>query len=773
MVKSKLKMAGVLTGALLMATQASAQATLPPEQPTAEQPADGQPIVADAADAPGDIVVTALRRNSTVQSTPLSIVALSGDTLAKRGATQLQDYFRQVPNLNLNQGQIGQSRISIRGVNAAGEATVGLYYDETPVAGPAGTTQDSGSVAADLNLFDVERVEVLRGPQGTLYGASSMAGTLRVIFNKPSYTQVEGAGEVQLSSTDGGSMGYFGKGMINAPIIDDKLAVRLVGYYEKRPGYVDNVTYGTKNINDSQNWGVRGLIGLQPDEDTTITGTIIYQKSTADDQQGWYPQVGKYKASSSVRLPFDSKFQLYNLKLDRKLGGVNLTATGGYYRYDILRSLDFTPSVAALSRVPGACQAFYAQGTPCTSTQLASYAAFGQSRLPAIGYQPAWLRSQNYEVRLSSDRGNLLEWTVGGYYERRHDHIDSNVTTVSALDGSIPDPLQNLSYRYVETRQHQVAGFGELSLHPVENLTLTAGARYYDYRKTVAGEATLASPLTASALAPFNEETAKEHGWLEKFNVSYRITPRVMVYASASKGFRPGGANNIPVLPANLIVYKADSLWNYEAGLKSSWLDNKLVFNAAIFQIDWSDMQVSARTADGLYSFLTNAGKARVRGGEADLTLYPVPGLTLNGAVGYSDARLTQDQSNSAVLVTATTGRDGDRIPNTPAWTASASASYNWPLTDNLDGMLRADYAYTGDMRGTFRTTDPYFTRYGKYSTVNLRAGVEKEGWGLYVFCQNLTNEAGITGRSTGLGFTNLSYSIPPRTIGINARFGF
>ncbi len=272
-------------------------------------------------------MVTALRRTSTVQSAPLSIVALSGDTLAKAGATQLNDYFRQVPNLNVTAGQGGNNRISIRGVNSAGEATVGLYYDETPVTGPSGTSQDSGAVAADLNLFDVERVEVLRGPQGTLYGASSMAGTLRVIFNKPDYRGYDFASEAQVSSTHHGSMGYFFKGMINAPIVSDMLAVRLVSYYEQRPGWIDNVRFGTKNVDDQTNWGLRGLIGLKPDELTTITATLIYQKSTASDRQGWYPSVGRYKTNSPAVLPFDTEMQLYNLKADREFGFATLTAT--------------------------------------------------------------------------------------------------------------------------------------------------------------------------------------------------------------------------------------------------------------------------------------------------------------------------------------------------------------------------------------------------------------------------------------------------------------
>jgi outer membrane receptor protein involved in Fe transport len=711
-----------------------------------------------------EIVVTALHRNSTVQNAPLSIVALTGESLQERGATALQDYFRAVPNLNLTQGQIGSSRISIRGINAAGDPTTGLYYDEVPVTGPSGTTQDAGNNAADLNLFDVQRVEVLRGPQGTLYGSSSMAGTLRVIFNKPDPTTVAAAGEAQISSVHNGGTGWFAKAMVNLPIVADVLAVRVTGYNEKRPGYVDSVQFGDKDVNDSKSRGLRAMVALTPSSDTTITGTYIYQRTRANDQQGWYPALGDYKTNSPVRLPFNSELNLYNIVLNQKLGGVALTATADYYRYDILRTIDFSPTVNALSQVPANCQSFYAQASACSGDQLSSYRAYGLSRLPAVGYQPASLKAHNYEARLSSDNSSIFQWTFGGYYELRNDHIDSNTTTANPVTGEVYNLLWNLSYRYVETRTRQTAGFGEVSLEPLDGLTLTGGLRYYDYSKRVQGEAFLGSILTASTVTPFASTTTKANGWLEKFNISYAVRPGALVYATASKGFRPGGVNNIPGLPAGLVTYAPDSLWNYEAGFKTSWLNDRLTVNGALFQIDWNNMQVGTRYLS-IYSVLTNAGKARVRGAELELTARPVRGLDLSAAAGYVDAKLTQDQTNSLVVAS---GLAGDRVPNVPKWTASASAAYRWSLTDSLTGMLRADFAYTGRMQSDFRPSFVYYLEYGDYATLDLRASVEAEKWTVSAFVQNAGNVKGITGASSGLGYSELSYSIPPRTVGLN-----
>ncbi|AIT82289.1 TonB-dependent receptor [Novosphingobium pentaromativorans] len=721
--------------------------------------------------ASGDIVVTALRRDSTLQETPISIAAMSGETLREMGSSEITGYFRQVPNLNVSQGQIGSSRISIRGVNAAGEATVGLYYDETPVTGPSGTNQDPGAVAANLNLFDVERVEVLRGPQGTLYGASSMAGTLRVIFKKPDASTYEAAAEADASAIDGGGTGYGVKAMVNVPIVEDKLGVRVVGYYQKKPGFIDNVLYGEKNINDSEARGVRALIGYEPGPDTKILATAIYEKTTADDQQGWYPQLGRYKTDSKVQLPFNSEMQLYNLKADQDFGFATLTATGTYYKFNIVRTVDFTPTVQVLGSLPSICSAYYGQSSACSPDQQSDFSDYAQSVLPVIGYQPAWLKSQNYEVRLASNGTNLIDWTIGGYYEHRKDHIDSNTTSVSPVDGSVPSPLQNLSYRYVETRTEQIAGFGEVTLHPTDKLSLTGGLRYYDYSKTVSGESTLASPLTGSILADYEERKASANGLIQKFNVSYNFTPDFMAYASAGKGFRPGGANNIPILPAHLIAYDSDSLWNYEAGIKTSWLGGKVVFNASMFQIDWSNMQVMARTADGLYAFLTNAGAARIRGGEFDLTARPLAGLSLSVSGGYTDGKLTEDQSSEDILISASTGRKGDRLANSPKWSGAASASYKWALNDRFDAMLRADYAYTGKMKSSISATDPYLTNYGNYSTVNLRAGIENETWGMALYVNNVTDTVGNVSQSSGFGYSDITFSIPPRTFGVNLHF--
>ena len=759
---------GYVSGVSIAAAADVTTASNGPQQPSGDTAA-----ATPEEGALQEVVVTALHRSAGVQSVPLSIEALSGDTLSKAGASQLDDYYREVPSLNVTAGQGGANQISMRGVNAAGEATVGVYYDETPVTGPSGTTQNSGGNAPDLNLFDVQRVEVLRGPQGTLYGASSMAGTIRIIFNKPNYNSFEAATEDQVSTTVGGSIGYFSRGMVNLPLVDDKVAIRVAGYYEQRPGWIDDTHFGTTNVNDSNDRGVRTLIGFKPDDATTLTTTLLYQKSGAENLQGWYPSVGTYQTNSQVLLPFDQQTQLFNMTGDHKFGFATLTATASWYKYSYTRAGDFTPNGILEAHTASACNAYFAT-TACTATQMAAWTTHALGLVPVISYQPAFVRSQDYEVRLASDEESTpawLQWTVGSFFEKRFDHIDSDGVSVDPATGALPFPLTLDSSRFVQTSERQTAGFGEVSVEPLADLTVTAGARYYNYDKDTSGQATLGNPIFATVANQFTSVNTSASGFLKKVNISYKFDPRVMAYVTASEGFRPGGANNIPGLPASLVSYRADSLWNYEVGFKSSWFDNQLVFNAAVYDIEWNNMQTSARTADGLFSFITNAGKARSRGSEVDLTVAPMRGLTIRAGVGYDDARLTQDQSSSAVLVTATTGREGDLIPNVPDWTASLGASYTWALNGAFNGVVSSDYDYTGRLQSTFQTTDPNYAEYGNFGSFNVRLGVENDKMGAYLFGQNVGNSVGNTAVLTSYGSPRLSYGIQPATYGINVRY--
>jgi len=759
-------MATALFGPAMAAAQSGPTRATPSEgsPTTAVEPATPAGEPASEGMPPGEIVVTATRRRTTLQRTPISMTAMSGDALREQGATNIQDYFRQIPNANVTQGPLGSSRISFRGIRSAGESTVGLFYDETPITGPAGTTQDPGNNAADLNLFDVKRVEALRGPQGTLFGSGSVGGTLRVLFNQPDATKIEAATELQAAATKGGDEGWFVKGMVNLPIARERLALRVSGYTERRPGYIDNIRYGTTDGNRSRNGGVRGLLAFTPDDNFSVTLSAIYQDADSPDAQGWYQALGRNRTDSTIRQIFDNEFQLYGATTRWASPIGDLTVNDALYTYHVTRSFESTAAVAALSRTPALCPLFIGAARACTATELARYAAYGESRLPSGGYQVLSLTTFTHEARLSSRGGGPLQYTVGAFYEDRDDTADSTPVKAGA-DGTL-DPNDVTARRTVGTRTRQFSQFGELSLKPSSRLTLTAGLRHYDYRKTTDGAVLIPNPVVGMLPAAPSSVSAGESGWIKKFNASYQATPGLLAYATYSEGFRPGGANNVQGLSSAFTVYGSDKLRNYEGGLKASLFAGRLSLSGALFRADWDNLQTSAVTANGLYSFIINAGAARIQGGELEIVARPVRNLDLSVGYGHSDAKLTADQTATGVTANNSTGLAGDRLPMVPADTVSGAAALTVPIDDALSGLIRIDAAYTGAQNSEFRGAN--LERTPGFVNVNARIGVRSGGKELSLFVQNIADAAGLVTAYSTLGIDRQVFSIPPRTVGIN-----
>nr|WP_295107992.1 TonB-dependent receptor [uncultured Caulobacter sp.] len=740
---------------------------------------------AQASDAGAieEVVVTALKRSTTVQTTPISVSAVTEKSLQALGAQGIQDYFRTVPNLQVDGNSPTSRRLTLRGVRSAGEATVGLYYDETPLTGPAGTTADASSTSADVNLFDAERIEVLRGPQGTLYGSGSMGGTLRVILNKPDTSRYAGAVEAQGTSTKGGSTGYSVKGMVNVPLIEDKLAARLVLYKTEGGGYVDDVMLNKKDINDQHSSGGRLMLGFTPTENLTINASGLYQKTTLDGQNSWYPALNKdaYSTNARVIAPTSDNLRMYNVTGKWDLNFATVTATSSYYKWTLLRNSDYSPTLSGSRANATSCRNWVAGGPAptgstnpaCTAAQLTAYTAYADSRTPGALYQPMGLTSWNHELRMTGSLfDDKVDWTAGAYLEKREDYIESKVAKGDATTGVI-NPNDLTAWRHVGTDTKQTAFFGEVSWKPVDKLTLTGGLRRFKYDKTVSGQVLISNFITQSYVGPAAQVDAGADGWVSKLNASYQVTSDVMVYAVAAKGFRPGGANNVPGLASALLGYAPDSLWNYEGGIKSQWFDRRLTLNAAAYQIDWSNMQISATSANGAFSYLTNAGKARIKGFEIEATARPISGLTISGTAAFVDAKLTEDQANSTILITGSTGLRGDKFPNVAKYSGSASVEYTWPLKGEMNGLLRADYAYVGESASQFRPTYVYYEKQGDYGYANLRAGVEGADWGAYLFVNNVTDEVGLMSVTSAVNNPKQVVSINPRTAGFQVRKRF
>lgn len=724
-----------------------------------------------------DIVVTALRRDLRLQDVPLAISAVGGEQLASQNIVSTADLTRSVPSLTINTQGPGTNRIVIRGIQSAGEPTVSLYFDETPMPGAVGNTSDAAARSPGLRLFDVARVEVLRGPQGTLYGSGSMGGTVRIINNKPS-DHFEAGAEGALYSVDGGNLGYRANGMVNLPIADG-LAIRVVGYYADGGGYIDNVALRRNNINDYRSAGGRILLQAKPTPELTLDASASVQRDKGEAGQ-FNPALGRWIANDGSVQMFRDNIDIYNFTANWKSDAVAVTGVVSRVDRRYFQSLDLTYGNLTFLNNANTCRV-YNGGAACDATATASYNAFVRSLTPAVSLQPNSIRDTTAELRISSNGSSPFTWAIGGFYEKRNINVIKQDVTAGA-DGRPLEPYVTQANRVIADRLEQKAAFGEIGYKLWSKLAFTAGIRYFDYDRQVAANNTKVSLISGGAVTPPIVRNSRQDGTVLRFNLSYEATNDLMFYANAAQGFRPGGTNQAVGLPASFEAYSSDSLWNYEAGVKSSWLDNALTVNLAGFLIDWKNIQISA-TGGGAcncqFRFITNAGAARVKGLEFDTSLTPVKGFTLQGNFSVLDAKLTEDQTTATITAP---GRSGDRIPYIPHFIANASAQYRVPVSSNADLMIRADMNHMGSSYTDFRLTNPLTRKQEAYTIFGARIGVEAQDgkWGAYVYIDNAFNKLASTFllQNAFLGIENgvprqVQTSLPPRVIGVSFRGSF
>jgi iron complex outermembrane receptor protein len=713
-----------------------------------------------------EVTVTALKRNTQLQDTPMSISAVTGETLEKTGAVSMGEYAKFVPSLKLSDDGPGRARISLRGIQGSGEAMVGVFYDETPITGSVGVSSDAGGRSPDTSATDVERVEALRGPQGTLFGGSTMGGAIRLIFKKPT-SQYEGFVSGSVSTTDGGQSSNQITGMINVPLIGDKLAARAVLYNRENGGWLENTAVGDKNINSSTTKGGRLLLRFTPTDALTIDGAVYVQKTDAVSNNNWNPAFGKYVQASKLLLPYTEDTRIYSLTANWDLGKVKLTGNTSYFYGKSVYAADDTTFVAGY-RTVAQCSTYLKITCQDNTPTYTNYLALVNSYYPAAIYYPSKSRNWTNELRLSSNTDGPLSWTVGLYAENRIEDIESGDTLADEKTGLLKTPINFIYHRYIDDQLTQKAAFGEVSYDVSSKLSVTAGGRLFSYHKTVGGATDIGWNLINAPTKPYTVVESKENGSIYKVNADYDITDDAMVYASVSEGFRPGGVNQVIGLAADLTPYSSDSLTNYEFGAKTSWFNRMLIVNAAIYQIDWKNMQVSGRTLNNAFSFISNAGAAKVKGAEIEVSATPVHGLLLNANASYNDAKLTEDQVNANV---SSTGRAGDRIQNIPKVQGAVSAQYTKDISEGMAAFIRGDVNYVGSSYSELRPTNVYRMKNPAYTLANLRIGVEANdaGWEASLFANNLFNATAIT-RITNSSTTPIggsAVSAMPRTLGV------
>ncbi|MGL5840190.1 MAG: TonB-dependent receptor [Sphingorhabdus sp.] len=764
-----------------------------------------------------EIVVTATKRSESIQDVPFSINAQTAAQIEKSGATSIEDIARNVAGLTVQNLGPGQSQVSVRGVSAGQivrdqpgvKEQVGVYLDESVIS--------LSLFTPDFDLFDLNRVETLRGPQGTLFGSGSVGGTVRYITNQPDPSGIAGTIEAGVNTLKGGDVGYNAKGMINLPL-SDNAAVRIVGYGQHFGGFIDAIGPAAgENINDGRRYGGRVSLLLEPAEGMKITPRVIYQdvKANGFNRQDVYNFYFSPLVSAANVIPertqylklregFRDKTLLADLTLDWSLtDAVNFTSVTSYIDRDILVSRD-------ASALTGSVYVSFAGAAP---------AAGGGAALDSNLRDTTGLKQITQEVRFSSIGESPFQWLIGGFYSNvKRDYtqrlptpgsdpfgqafLDAIApgTPISATRNGFPaDSPYNADLPYdIE----QFAIFGEAS-YKFGGFKITAGGRYYDFSET---RDFISGGIFANGDLRLADKTSS-NGFSPRLIASYDVNDNVTVNLQASKGFRLGGVNdplNIPLCtPADAALfgsfqnYNDETLWNYEAGIKAQ--GGMFTFNAAAFYNDIKNLQVTLDAGSCSSRISFNVPKAHSKGIEAEFGLNLAEGFDLSFAGSYVEAEF--DSTLPGALAAATGIRNGNRLPTVPKFQIAATASYTTELSDGLDWSTNASVQHVGSRftqpadqeagAGTFTNSlffNPATGAFGSgsytfgsyklpdYQLVNLSTGLEWDsGLSVQVYVNNLLDETPLLSldRERG-GRARLGYNIgQPRTIGITARQKF
>lgn len=675
------------------------------------------------------VVVTATKRAQDIQSVPFTVTALTEKDLTARGAGSVEQALAYVPGVNFSSNGTNSGQYSIRGVATSStvvntQSPVALYIDDINILDP-----NYPKVVTDLRLFDVSRVEVLEGPQGTLFGSGSLGGAIRVISNKPDLENFEAETEDTISGTHGASgVNYDTNVMVNMPIVDDQLAVRVVGYYQHNAGYIDNIATGENGVNHSISEGGRVELKWQPTTDFSVTATVLSEDDRPHDSAYSLYDSKAYQWNGVVPNTTYNRTNIYSLTADYDFHWATLTSITTYADRSEDVQADFTADAEALLGGP----------VPPSSVTDA-----GPSR------------TVSQEVRLASADTQPFRWLIGGVYIDNWRIVDENVIVPEShlLFGGTSD---DVSISNSKTRTREEAVFGEVSYDILPNLTATAGARVFEDElvnfQAISGS--LPPPSVASAK---HNETAVT----PKFNLSYKVTPETMVYAQAAEGYRVGQVNNAINDPiSGQVVPPAsapDRLWDYELGVKNSLLDDHLMLNASIYRINWNDIQLDQYTIPSGITYIANAGRAHINGAELEADYHPTAEWDLGTSLDLLQSRMDSVKPTVAATV-------GDRLPASAPVNLVGFAQYTHPIFDDAKIFGRIDAKYVGkeyaDLDNATALT------FGNYGALNLRAGLQWQTYTLTAFIENLTNENGKTS-----AFPDLTVPVAirqrPRTIGL------
>ena len=718
-----------------------------------KSPSGGQRPISDSdATTPmGEIIVTAQKRAERLQDVPMSISVISGARLIGTQSTTLQDIVDSVPGMQVVSADPASNTLVIRGisagvgVDAAVNASVATYVDEAPYTSQ-GSFSYSANLAPNFDPYDLARVEVLRGPQGTLYGANALSGLLKYVTNAPDPSGYHASFLVGGNDVQHGGAGYELHGMINIPL-GSTAAFRLTAGDTYVPGYIDDPTLGRDGVNEVRRTNARAGFLWQPNDHLTIRVTAAYQRLSAGDNNTvdldpstLRPVYGDLITSRDFPQPERISNEIYNATINWNLGFGALTSSTSWTKVDPYL---FADASALL-------------GPVISSIFGGNYGAIVVGRVPA--------HSIKQELRVASVQQQPLEWTVGVYYDNEAAHAFAPIYAASLSPRQVLLDFQPaLGAYYTDSTYREYASFADLNYHITSAFELGVGGRYSHNKQTY-------HQLNNGFLTGIDDFGTQSDQGVFTYSVDskYRFTPGLMAYARVASGFVPGGPNDA-VPRSNLPrTFNSSSTTNYELGVKGSTDEGQINYDVDVFDTEWKNIQLEAVIAD--VASITNGGTARSRGLEGSFTFRPVIELTLMLNAAYTDARLTEDTTASVG------GHDGDRLPLSPFFSGTVGADYERPLGADVSGFGGIDWHYNGSRLAPFNFGGPR-ADLPSYSIVNLRAGVKLHAYTFAAYVKNAGNVRVINtvGTETTLqGEAALRANIElPRTIGLNVSTNF
>ncbi len=784
-VKSR-RLASVVGAAMLplVASTAALAGSAPDAGPTGDS-STAAPDVARLE----EVVVTATRQKEALSKVPASVAALSQDTMDKQDVRDISDIARLVPGMSLtplgSNDVSGTGRsISIRGISSTvGSATTGVYIDDTPIQ-----VRSFGNDTTNVypEVFDLERVEVLRGPQGTLFGAGAEGGAVRFITPQPSLSEYTAYTRAEFADTQGGALSYEAGGAIGGPIVDGTLGIRVSGWYRRDGGYIDRVDPTTdatlqSNANSTDSSVFRGAFALVPMDHLKVTFSAFNQNQYVNGSNSYFedlssPGNDRYRAANAVPLHISDRFTLPSLNVEYNAENFDVISTTSYFYRNVDRTVDYSAFIGAV-----------VLGDPF---------AYGPGE-----YSEAFIndgqRSLTQELRIQSNQAGRFNWVLGAFYAHSRQstfqlNYDPYINAALGRLGAGGFPLLNGTELFQtggSSVDEQKALFGQADFEVLAGLKLIGGVRVA--KTNLDAERDSEGPIAGPGGVHYNTSQS-ETPLTPKYGISYQVDPANLLYATASKGFRIGGINGPQIadcqselaaigLSDSPTSYKSDSVWSYEVGSKSRLLGGAIQIDASAYDIEWKNIQRGISLSGCGSGFVTNLGSARSRGFDLAINARPVDGLTLGTSFAYTDARLTQDvlgPTNSAG-VTTVYARNGDALGVIP-WSATASGEYEFPVPIGAKGYGRVDFQHVGGTPApdyTIFGADPEIGGTDSYNDTALRVGMRTAGVDVSLFVNNLFDASPVLAR---LRYTTaasdqlfLDGTLRPRTFGVTATYRY